>query len=112
MLLVRWRILFLLTSFTSSSVAMNGAAAVVPLVAPRTSILADQHEAFRAYVTTGEGAAAFARFRADFDRDDLARPFPTEPLTYGDPSPAKRTSLVADRWRDVQDICGLVAGVA
>ena len=112
MLLVRWRILFLLTSFTSSSVAMNGAAAVVPLVAPRTSILADQHEAFRAYVTTGEGAAAFARFRADFDRDYLARPFPTQPLTYGDPSPAKRTSLVADRWRDVQDICGLVAGVA
>ena len=84
----------------------------VPTSAPRTLVLAGRQDAFRTYVTTGEGAAAFNKLRADFDRDYLALPLPPEPLTYGDPSPSKRTSEIADRWRDVQDLCGLVAGVA
>src|SRR5688572_24035633 len=84
----------------------------VPSSAPRTLVLAGRQDAFRTYVTTGEGAAAFSKLRADFDRDYLALPLPSEPFTYGDPSPGKRTSEIADKWRDVQDLCGLVSGVA
>ncbi len=84
----------------------------VPAQGPRTLIPAGRHEAFRAYCTTGEGARAFARIREDLDREFLALPFPAEPVTYGDPTPAKRTSDKTDRWRDVQDICGVVSGVA
>ncbi len=84
----------------------------VPAQAPRTGVLAGRAEAFRAYVTAGEGAAAFARVKADLDARYLALPFPAEPVTYGDPSPSRRTSEVADKWRDVQDLAGLVAGVA
>ncbi|MBA4136231.1 MAG: heparinase [Opitutus sp.] len=88
------------------------AALVVPAVAPRTNILAGRHDAFRAYGTTGEGAAAFAKLKADLDRDWLAMPFPAEPVTYGDPTPSKRDSAKADRWRAVQDTCGRITGVA
>ena len=87
-------------------------AAVVPAAAPRTLVLAGRQDAFRAYCTTGAGAAAFARIRADLDRDFLNLPFPAEPVTYGDPSPSRRTSELADRWRDVQDVCGRVSGIA
>ena len=87
-------------------------AAVVPARAPRTLVLADQRAAFRAYCTTGEGAAAFARIRADLDRDYLARPLPPEPVTYGDPSPSKRTSAMADLWRAQQDTTGRLSGIA
>lgn len=92
--------------------AATDPATVVPAAAPRTLILAGAHDAFRAYCTTGEGAKAFARIRADLDRDHLARPFPAEPVTYGDPSPSKRTSAMADTWRAQQDTTGRIAGIA
>lgn len=84
----------------------------VPVHAPRTLVRAGRSEAFRAYCTTGAGAAAFARIKEDFDRDYLALPFPDEPVTYGDPSPSARDSVKADRWREVQDVTGRVGGVA
>ncbi|HRE07900.1 MAG TPA: heparinase II/III family protein [Opitutaceae bacterium] len=96
--------------------APAGAAAAVdthvPARAPRTQLLPGRVEAFRTYVTTGAGAAAFARIREDFDRDYLKLPFPSEPLTYGDPNPRARDSEKADRWREAQDVCGVVSGVA
>lgn len=67
---------------------------------------------FRAYCTTGAGAKPFAKIKADFDRDYLSYPFPDEPVTYGDPDPRKRDSDKADKWRNVQDVCGRVSGVA
>jgi hypothetical protein len=85
---------------------------VVPAASPRTMVVAGRHDAFRAYCTTGEGAEAFARIRADLDREYLAMPFPAEPVTYGDPAPSRRDSDKADRWREVQDICGRISGVA
>src|SRR5204862_7228995 len=42
----------------------------------------------------------------------LALPLPTEPITYGDPSPSKPDSDKADKWRAVQDQCGIITGVA
>lgn len=84
----------------------------VPAAAPRTLVLAGRAEAFRAYVTTGEGRVAFANLRADFDAEFIHTPFPAEPRTYGDPEPKARTSAKADRWRADQDTCGLVSGVA
>lgn len=87
-------------------------ASVVPASAPRTSVVAGRQDAFRAYCTTGEGAAAFARIKADLDREFLAMPFPAEPETYGDPTPSKRTSDMADKWRAVQDLCGRITAVA
>ena len=89
------------------------AAAKAPAVnAPRTLILAGRAEAFRAYCTTGEGVRAFSRIRADLDRDFLNVPFPAEPVTYGDPSPTKRSSDLADIWRAQQDITGQISGIA
>lgn len=67
---------------------------------------------FRAYCTTGAGAKAFAKIKADFDKDYLSFPFPDEPVTYGDPDPKNRDSDKADKWRNVQDVCGRVSGVA
>lgn len=88
-------------------------AAHVPAAAPRTNVLAGRHDAFRAYCTTGEGAAAFGKIKADLDRHYLALPFPPEPVTYGDPDPTRRTETdKANRWRDVQDTCGVISGVA
>ncbi|MBX3751700.1 MAG: hypothetical protein KF897_16595 [Opitutaceae bacterium] len=84
----------------------------IPAQAPRTLVPAGQEDAFRTYVTVGEGAEAFARIKADFDRDWIDYPFPDEPLTYGDPSPARRDQAAADQWRGAQDVCGRVAGVA
>lgn len=101
-----------LVCLASAPFAAANPAAHVPAQAPRTMVLAGRHDAFRAYATTGAGAAAFARIKEDFDRDYLHLPFPDEPVTYGDPSPSKRTSDIADKWRDVQDICGVVSGVA
>ena len=87
-------------------------AAHVPERAPRTTVLAGRQDAFRAYCTTGEGSKAFANIKKDFDADYANFPFPAEPKTYGDPDPKKRESDKADKWRDVQDICGRVSGVA
>jgi len=84
----------------------------VPAASPRTLVPAGSEAAFRAYVTTGEGRAAFEKIKADFDRDYLAMPFPDEPLTYGDPSPSVRDQVKADFWRGAQDVCGRVSGVA
>ncbi|WP_221029088.1 heparinase II/III domain-containing protein [Actomonas aquatica] len=87
-------------------------ASIVPAHGPRTLVVAGQHDAFRAYCTTGEGAAAFAAIKADLDRDYMDFPHPAEPVTYGDPEPSKRDSLKADKWRDVQDVAGRISGIA
>lgn len=106
------RYAFALLSLTLAAHAAEKMARYVPAAAPRTMVIAGKHDAFRAYATTGAGTNAFARIKADFDREYLDYPFPAEPVTYGDPSPSKRTSDVADKWRDVQDICGTISGVA
>jgi hypothetical protein len=87
-------------------------AAHVPPQPPRTMVIEGRQKDFRAYCTTGEGASAFAKIKADFDKDYLSFPFPNEPVTYGDPDPKNRDSDKADKWRDVQDVCGRVSGVA
>ena len=87
-------------------------AAHVPPQPPRTMVIEGRQKDFRAYCTTGEGASAFAKIKADFDKDYLSLPFPNEPVTYGDPDPKNRDSDKADKWRDVQDVCGRVSGVA
>jgi acetyl esterase/lipase len=86
--------------------------APIPERAPRTMVLGGRHETFRTYCKTGEGAKAFAKIKSDFDKEFLAYEFPNEPVTYGDPEPKKRDSEKADKWRDVQDTCGRVSGVA
>ena len=78
----------------------------VPARAPRTQLLPGRIDAFRSYATSGAGAAAFARIREDFDRDYLKLPFPSEPLTYGDPNPRARDSEKADRWRQARTRSG------
>src|SRR5687767_9473714 len=85
---------------------------VVPAQGPRTLILAGQRDAFRAYCLTGDGARAFAKIRADLDRRYLNAPLPAEPVTYGDPSPSKRTSDLADLWRAQHDVAGQFSGIA
>ncbi len=92
--------------------AADDPAALVPASGPRTWILAGRHDAFRAYCTTGDGAKPFAKIRADLDRTYLAAPFPAEPVTYGDPSPSKRSSDMADIWRAQQDTTGRISGIA
>lgn len=87
-------------------------AAHVPPQPPRTMVIESRQKEFCAYCTTGAGAEPFARIKADFDRDYLSFPFPDEPVTYGDPDPKERDSDKADKWRDVQDVCGRVSGVA
>jgi len=92
--------------------AVDPALQHVPPVAPRTTVLKGREAAFRTFVTTGPGARAFARIKEDFDQHYLALPFPQEPLTYGDPNPRTRDSRKADLWRQAQDVCGVVSGVA
>ncbi len=84
----------------------------VPAAAPRTLVLADRAEDFRAYVKSGPGRVAFEKLRADFDAEFLEMAFPAEPRTYGDPEPKTRDTAKADRWRADQDACGLISGVA
>ncbi|MDP4612075.1 MAG: heparinase II/III family protein [Opitutales bacterium] len=84
----------------------------LPEQAPRTWILADQDEIFREFCLTGEGAAHYAKIKADFDALWLDFPFPEEPQKYGDPDPTKRTSAKADLWRAAQDTCGQVGAIA
>src|SRR4026208_878846 len=107
------RLLCLLAATGSVSLrAATDPVSVVPINAPRTLVLASQRDAFRTYCTSGEGARAFARIRADLDRSFLNSPLPAEPVTYGDPSPSKRTSDKADLWRAQQDVPGRLAGIA
>jgi hypothetical protein len=87
-------------------------AAHVPAQPPRTMILNGRQEAFSKYCTSSDGARAFSRIKADFDRDYLNAPCPPEPVTYGDPDPKNRSSDKADKWRNAQDVCGRVSGVA
>jgi hypothetical protein len=96
----------------SVSSAATDPAAIVPSSAPRTLVLPDRTAAFRSYVTTGEGAKAFAKIKADYDRDYAHYTVPPEPVTYGDPSPTKRSSDMADLWRGQQDLTGRLTGVA
>jgi hypothetical protein len=108
---VRWLAIGVL-SFAGACLSSAEPSAVVPAKAPRTMVLAGQRDAFRAYCTAGEGAKAFAKIRADLDREYLNAPLPAEPVTYGDPSPSKRTSDLADIWRAQQDVTGRLSGVA
>ncbi len=96
----------------SQAQPVAGVAAHVPATSPRTSVLAGQRDAFRTYCTSGEGAKAFAKIKADFDKGYLNLPFPEEPVTYGDPEPKNRDSAKADKWRNAQDVCGRISGVA
>ncbi len=110
-------LLFLLVvTLTASHSALSGAggeaSARVPERAPRTSILAGERDAFSAYATTGAGAAAFAKIKADFDARCFDLEFPEEPVTYGDPAPSKRDSAKVDLWRGQQDAAGRIAAVA
>lgn len=97
---------------SASATNLAAVSAHVPARPPRTMVLAERRAAFREYCLGGEGAKAFAKIKSDFDRDFLKAPFPPEPLTYGDPDPKKRDSRKADLWREVQDVCGRVSGVA
>ena len=83
----------------------------IPPRAPRTTVFEGRQKDFRAYCTKGEGAKAFANIKADFDKDYLSFPFPNEPVTYGDPDPKSRDSDKADKWRNVQDVCGRITAV-
>lgn len=113
-----WRRLGLVAAISLASIGSLRAlesgdpAAYVPHQAPRTTVLAGREADFRAYCTTGEGAKPFVKIKADFDREYLNCPFPPEPLTYGDPEPKKRDSDKADKWREDQDVCGRVSGIA
>ena len=106
------RLFALFVTISSGAFPATDPASIVPATAPRTLVLAGRAEDFRAYCLTGPGAKPFAKLRADLDAKYLALPFPAEPITYGDPSPSKRDSAKADQWRDVQDVCGIVSGVA
>jgi hypothetical protein len=108
----RLRLLFFFAASSAGVLAAENPSAHVPDRAPRTLVLAGREEAFRAYVTFGEGAQAFAKFKTDFDREFLGRPFPAEPLTYGNPEPRVRDAEKADAWRGAQDVCGRVSGIA
>src|SRR5688572_16228526 len=109
MLRAAW--LLVMASLTPGHAASD-AVGIVPSNAPRTMIMAGQRDAFRAYCTTGEGAKAFGKIKADLDQRYLHAPLDPEPLTYGDPSPSRRTSAIADIWRAQQDITGRIAGIA
>ena len=87
-------------------------ASVVPSKSPRTLVAAGRLDAFRAYCTTGPGAKPFGLIKRDLDARYLALPFPAEPVTYGDPTPSKRDSDKAEKWRALQDVCGRLSGVA
>jgi acetyl esterase/lipase len=102
-----------LPAWASSTDPQSSEGAVpVPPKPPRTMVVNGRQKEFRAYCTTGDGAKAFAKIKADFDREYLAFSFPDEPVTYGDPDPKERDSDKADKWRNVQDICGRVSGIA
>ena len=108
----------LLTLILARGIAGDAAVAAtnpdghVPAQAPRTGVAAGRLEAFRAYCTTGEGAASFALIKRDLDERFMDEPFPEEPLTYGDPEPSVRDSLKADKWRALQDLTGRISGLA
>src|SRR3954469_15797454 len=99
-------LLFISVLLSCTCLADDTVARYVPAKPPRTSVLAERKDAFRDYCLHGEGAKPFNKIKADLDRDYLNAPFPSEPLTYGDPDPKKRDSEKADRWRDTQDVCG------
>jgi hypothetical protein len=108
-------LLLILSLSLTLSPALHAAtdpASLVPASAPRTNIVAGRADAFRAYCLTGDGAKAYALIKRDLDRDYMAMPFPAEPVTYGDPTPSKRDSAKADKWRAVQDVCGRITGIA
>jgi hypothetical protein len=106
-------LLFLVAAASSAFLrAATDPASIVPASSPRTLVLANQRDAFRAYCTSGEGAKPFAKIRADLDREYLNAALPAEPVTYGDPSPSKRTSDMADIWRAQHDVTGRISGIA
>ena len=102
----------LFAATASTTHAASDPTSVVPIGAPRTNLLSGRADAFRTYASTGEGAKAFGLIKRDLDRDYATYAIPAEPITYGDPSPSKRDSAKADKWRAVQDLCGRASGVA
>lgn len=87
-------------------------ASVVPAEAPRTWIVAGEHEAFVDFCTEGVGTRHFGLIKDDLDALYMDFPFPEEPPSFGDPDPGKRTSEKVDAWRAAQDDAGRVTGIA
>ena len=56
--------LFVALLASALSAFAQSPASVVPAHGPRTMVVAGQHDAFRAYCTTGAGAEAFALIKA------------------------------------------------
>jgi hypothetical protein len=104
--------LAMMECLTALAESVPDVATYVPARPPRTMVMEGRQKDFRAYCTSGAGATAFAKIRDDFDKEYLDFPFPAEPVTYGDPEPQNRDSDKADKWRNVQDVCGRVSGVA
>ena len=75
------RALGLFAALLACGRAAEDFAALVPAAAPRTNVIAGRAGAFRAYCTTGEGARAFQKIKADFNREHLKFPFPPGPKT-------------------------------
>lgn len=94
------------------SKAANEPDSVVPGTAPRTMILSGRVDEFREFCLSGEGAETYSIIKRDLDELFMDTPFPDEPLTYGDPEPKKRDTYKADKWRNVQDVTGMISGLA
>ena len=110
--------LALLLTLTAATAAAGGPEvgadpfAHVPAEAPRTWVLGDQRDEFRAFVRSPAGAAYFSRIKSDFDAQYLGKPPPEEPDTYGDPDPRKRTPEIVELWRAAQDVGNRLATIA
>ncbi len=104
--------LFSIPQLSCARVTDDEALAHVPETAPRTWILAGKKDDFVKFSSSGRGKAYFDIIRKDFDTVWMDWAFPSEPETYGDPDPRKRTGDKVDKWRAMQDICGQVTGVA
>lgn len=88
------------------------AADSVPAKPPRTFLLADERDAFRAYCLEGPAKNFYAQLKAEFDAKWLNAQPPAEPQEYGDPDPKKRKGVLVDKWRSAQTVCNQLAGTA
>lgn len=92
--------------------AVSLAVPVVPDVAPRTFVLANERAAFRDYNLSGPGRDFYTQLKAEFDAKWLKAAPPAEPQEFGDPDPKKRTADKVDKWRGAQAVCNQLAGTA
>ncbi|AHF90636.1 heparinase [Opitutaceae bacterium TAV5] len=77
---------------------------------PRLYVTAARRDAFKTWCATGEGAASFARLRAEFDAAWLSAPLPAEPQPYGTPFPANKDPRAVQAWRAAQRDASLLTG--